>query len=86
MPSTQFIQCQTVIRNALISSPNPDISSLWAATSNGTNIQYDQYRNTKQVLTAIRKGHEDRINDELTSQGFIMSSLLRLSNLKVRGL
>ena len=86
LPSTKFIQCQTVIRNALKSSPNPDICSLWAATSNGTNIQYDQYRNTKQVLTAIRKDHEDRINHELTSQGFIMSSILRLSNQKVRGL
>ena len=86
LPSTKFIQCQTVIRNALKSSPNPDISSLWAATSNGTNIQYDQYRNTKQVLTAIRKDHEDRINHELTSQGLIMSSILRLSNEKVRGL
>ena len=85
LPSTKFIQCQTVIRNALKSSPNLDISSLWAATSNGTNIQYDQYRNTKQVLTAIRKDHEDRINHELTSQGFIMSSILRLSNQKVRG-
>ena len=82
LPSTKFIQCQTVIINALKSSPNPDVNLLWAATSNGTNIQYDQYKNTKQVLTAIRKDHEDRINHELTSQGFIMSSILKLSNLK----
>ena len=39
--STTFTQCQTVIRNALKSSPNLDIKSLWAATSNGTNVQYD---------------------------------------------
>ena len=84
LPSTKFIQCQTVIRNALESSSNPDVTLLWAATSNGTNIQYDQYKNTKQVLTAIRKDHEDRINHELTSQGFIISSILKLSNLKVR--
>ena len=86
LPSGKFIQCQTVIRNALKSPPNPDATSLWAATSNGTNIQYDQYKNTKQILIAIRKGHEDRINHELTSQGLIMSSILKLSNLKVRGL
>ena len=86
LPSAKFIQCQTVIRNALLSSPNPDITSLWAATSNGTNIQYDQYKNTKQALTALRKDHEDRINHESTSQGFIMSSILKLSNLKVCGL
>ena len=42
LPSTKFTQCQTVIRNALKTSPNLDISSLWAATSKGSNIQYDQ--------------------------------------------
>ena len=86
MPSTKFVQCQTVIRNALKSSPKPNVTLLWTATSNGTNIQYDQYKNTKQVLTTIRKDHEDRINHELTSQGFIMSSNLKLSSFKVRGL
>ena len=55
LPSTKFIQCQTVIRNALKSSPYTDVNLIWAATSNRTNIQYDQYKNTKQVLTAIRK-------------------------------
>ena len=59
---------------------------MWAATSNGSNIQYDQYRNTKQVLTAIQKDHEDRINHELTSPGFIMSSILKLSNSNTRRL
>ena len=62
LPSAKFTQCQAVIRNALKSSPKPDSTSLLAATSNGTNIQYDQYKNTKQVLTALRKDHEDRIN------------------------
>jgi len=52
---------------------------MWAATSNGSNIQYDQYKNTKQVLTAIQKDREDRMNHELTSQGFTMSSILELS-------
>ena len=86
LPSTKFTQCQTVIRNALKTSPNLEINAMWAATSNGSNIQYDQYRNTKQVLTAIQKDHEDRINHELTSQGFIMSSILKLSNSNTRRL
>ena len=76
LPSTKLIQSQTVFRNALKSSPNPDFTSLWATSSNGTNIQYEQYRSTKQVPTAIRKDHKDRINHELTSQVFIMSSPL----------
>jgi len=75
-----------VIRNALKTSPNLDINAIWTATSNGSNIQYDQCKNTKQVLTAIQKDHEDRINHELTSQDFTMSSILKLSNSKTRSL
>ena len=48
----------------------------------GTNIPYDQYRNTKQVLTAIRNSQEDRINYGLTSQGFIFFAILMLSDRK----
>ena len=87
LPSTKFIQCQNEIRDALKSSPNTDVTSLWAATGNGTNIQYDRYKKTKQVLTAIRKDHEELINHNLTLQ--ILSrgkSILKLSNLKVRRL
>ena len=82
LPSVKFIQCQTVIRNALKSSPNHEIKQLWKETSQHTNVQYDQYQNTKQVLTAIRKDHEDRINHDLKSQGFIISSILKYSFLK----
>ena len=53
LPSTKFLLCQTVKRNALKSSPNSDINLLWTQTRFGCNIQYDQYKNTKQVLAAI---------------------------------
>ena len=54
LPSTKFIQCQTIIRNALKSSPNADIRSLWQGSNTSTNIQYDQYRNAKHVLKSIQ--------------------------------
>ena len=54
LPSTKFAHCQVVIRNALKSSPNNDINTLWSRTSSGCNIQYDQNRRTKQNLTAIQ--------------------------------
>ena len=47
LPSAKFIPCQPVIRNDLKSSPNPDVTSLWAITNNGTKVQYDQHNNTK---------------------------------------
>ena len=37
-PSTKFIQCQAVIRNALKSSPNSDIMSLWLDSNTSSNI------------------------------------------------
>ena len=86
LPSTKFIQCQTVIRNALKSSPNKDINSLWAQTSFGCNIQYDQFQNTEKVLNAIQKDNEARISHELKSQGFIISSILSYASQKTRSL
>ena len=74
-----IIECQTIIRNALKSSPNPDIKSLWADTSYGTNLQYDQFQNTKQVLKAVQHEHEDRIKNTLLSQGLVISSILKYS-------
>ena len=76
LPSTKFTQCQVVFRNVLKSSPNNDINALWSRTSSGCIIQYDQYRNTKQVLSAIQNDNEDHIHHELKSQGFVISSIL----------
>ena len=36
--SVKFIQCQTVLRNALKTSPNDSIKELWKSTNNHTNI------------------------------------------------
>ena len=84
LPSTKFIECQTVMRNALKSSPNLDIKSLWAETSYGTNLQYDQFQSTKEVLKAIQHDHEERINNTLLSQGLVISSILKLTCQKAR--
>ena len=67
LPSTKFIECQTIIRNTLMSSPNLDIKALWSDTSYGTNLQYDKFQNTKQVLKSIQHDHEERIKSTLLS-------------------
>ena len=43
------------------------------------NIQYDAYRNTKQILKAARQHHTDKLQSNLTSQGFIITFLLNHS-------
>ena len=62
LPSTKFLLCQTVKRNALKSSPNSDINLLWTQTSLGCNIQYDQYKNTK----ASSGCHSERQSEKIT--------------------
>ena len=48
-------------------------------TSFSMNIQYDTYRNTKQILKAVRQNHTDKLRSDLTSQGFIITFLLNHS-------
>ena len=76
LPSTKFIQCQTIFWNGLKSSPNSDIKALWQDSNTFTNIQYDQYSNAKQLLTSIQTHHHHRITSELTSQGLVTSLTL----------
>ena len=86
LPSTKVIQCQTTIRNALKSSPNADIKSLWQDSNTSTSIQYDQYRNAEHVLKSIQTQHHHRITEELTSQGLIITSILKYASLSTTSL
>ena len=74
-PSTKFVQCQTVARNVLKSSPNKAIQTLWKSTRISTNLQYDSYKDTKQVLKAFRSDQENRLKSQLVSQGSFFSSV-----------
>ena len=76
MPSVKFTQCQTVSCNILRSFPNPNVQALWKNTSNGTNLQYDMYRNIKEVLKAVKSGNRERLTYNLPSQGALRSFLL----------
>ena len=72
------------MRSILKLSPNENIRSLWKSTCEGSNIQYDLYRNTKEVLKAVRTKHTQRLQNELTSQGatlsFLIDNSLKMAN------
>ena len=53
-------------------SPNADIRAIYEDTSKGTNVQYDTFRN---MIESIRKTKEDRVVQELKSQGLTLSFL-----------
>ena len=86
LPSIKFQQCQTTLRFSLKSSCDEAITKLWKNISFGTNIQYDVYKNTKQVLKSIHNEHTNRLQSHLPSQGFIITFLLDHSLHKLNSL
>ena len=78
-PSLKFIQCQTVLRKALKSSPNGSIKELWKSTNNNTNIQYDVYNSTKEVIKNFHSVHEDKLQNQFVCQGSFFSSVSQFS-------
>ena len=77
--SVKFTQCQSVLRNALRTSPNESIKELWRSTSNHTNIQYDNYSTTKDVLRKFRSHQEDKLKDDLKYQGTFHRNISKFS-------
>ena len=77
--SVKFIQCQTVLRNALKTSPNDSIKELWKSTNNHTDIQYDIYNSIKEVLKDFHSGQEDKLQHRLICQGSFFSNVAKFS-------
>ena len=70
--SVKFIQCQTVLRNALKTSSNESIKQLWKSTNQHTNIQYDVYNSTKEVLKEFHSVQEDKLKHHLICKGVVL--------------
>ena len=78
-PSIKFMQCQTVLRNALKNSPNAEINELWKTTSTNQNIQYDVYSTTKEVIKAFRSNQENKLQNKLSTQGSFFNSISKFA-------
>ena len=79
LPSVKFTQSKTVLRNSLKESRNDSLKDLWKSSSSDTNIQYDLFKFTKEVLQDFRSNQEVRLQHHLTSQGFFYSNLIKHS-------
>ena len=75
MVSTRFTQCQTAIRNNLRKSSNNDVVRIYYDTNWDTNLQYNQFKSTKEVITHNQKNKEDRITTVFTTQSFLIKSM-----------
>ena len=85
-PTTKFTQCQTTIRNAIKFSTNPYIRYLRRNSSQGTYVQYDQYKNAKLVLKVVQKQRQGGLEHELASKDFIISTITKVTFPKVTSL
>ena len=77
--SVKVVQCQTVLRISLKSSPNKSIKYLWKSTNNYTNINYDGFKSTKEVLKDFRSGQQDKLINQLSCQGSFFSSVTKFA-------
>ena len=73
--STKFTQCQVTFRLCLRNSINADIRRLYNETSKDINVQYDTYKNTREVIKDTRLETKDRIENELTTQKLVIKSI-----------
>jgi len=78
-PSVKFTQCQTVLRKALKASKNDDIRHLWKSTNEHTNIQYDIFKTTKEVIKNFHIEQEQKLGNNLLSQGFFFANVAAFS-------
>ena len=53
---------------------------IYEKTHTNTNLQYDQFNSTKEVIKNIRAGKEQRIGNELTTQALVVNSIWKHSN------
>ena len=78
--SSRFAQCQNTIRSCLKNSQNSDSRKIYQKTHTNTNLQYDQFNSTREVIKNIRAGKEQRIGNELTTQALVVNSIWKHSN------
>ena len=72
--SIKFEQCPVTIRKSLKESPNEDIRELFLITNVGSNIKYDSFQSTREVLTQTRQSKTEKITG-LKSQSEIVTSV-----------
>ena len=52
-----------------------DIRCFYNETSKGINVQYDTYKNTREVIKNTQLQTKDRIENELTTQKLVIKSI-----------
>ena len=66
-------------QGSIKTSPNDSIKELWKSTNVHTNIQYDNYNSTKNVLKKFHSDQEENLRENLTYQGSFFRNISKFS-------
>ena len=73
--SMKFTQCQTVIRKKLSNVENEDTQLIYQLIREKSNINYDHFITSKNVIKDLRERKQEHITRNLTTQNLVVKAL-----------
>ena len=73
--SMKFTQCQTIIRKKLSNAENEDTQLIYQLIREKSNINYDHFITSKNVIKDLRERKQEHITRDLTTQSLVVKAL-----------
>ena len=73
--SMKFTQCQTIIRKKLSNAENEDTQLVYQLIREKSNINYDHYITSKNIIKDLREHKQEHITRDLTTQSLVVKAL-----------
>ena len=73
--SMKFTQCQTIIRKKLSNAENEDTQLIYQLIREKSNINYDHFITSKNVIKDLRERKQEHITSSLTTQSLVVKAL-----------
>ena len=77
--SMKFTQCQTIIRKKLSNAENEDTQLIYQLIREKSNINYDHFITSKNVIKDLRERKQEHITRDLTTQSLVVKALCQES-------
>ena len=73
--SMKFTQCQTIIRKKLSNAENEDTQLIYQLIREKSNINYDHFITSKNVIKDLRERKQEHITRDMTTQSLVVKAL-----------
>ena len=71
----KFTQCQTIIRKKLSNAESEDTQLIYQLIREKSNINYDNFITSKNVIKDLRERQQEHITRDLTTQSLVVKAL-----------